>query len=125
MENVNYGYNEIQPVVPINKGGRGSANKFNNQKKKALAYNLYCRNISQKSIGKQLGIGEKTIGNWAKLWKQSQSIEIDTLANLKSRLLTMSNDSTTPIVDIKNLVSIIQILEDKGSLYIKESLKQQ
>jgi transposase len=107
--NVNYGYNEAHPTAPINKGGRPNTNKSNEQK--ALAYNLYFRNISQKEIGKQLGITEKTIGKWAKEWRQADTVKADTLANLEKRLLAMTSDNTTPIVDIKSLVYVIQQLK--------------
>jgi DNA-binding transcriptional regulator LsrR (DeoR family) len=109
MENVNYGYNEAHPTVTINKGGRPNINKTNEQK--ALAYNLYFKNINQKEIGKQLGISEKTISKWAKDWKESKTVKTDTIDNLEKRLLTMTNDSTTPIADIKSLVYVIQQLK--------------
>ncbi|MDD2674126.1 MAG: hypothetical protein PHF81_04540 [Flavobacterium sp.] len=110
MKNVNYGYNEAQPVAPVNKGGRPNVNKSNELK--ALAYNLYFRNITQKEIGKQLGISEKTIGNWAKEWKELRVTEATTITNLKNRLLEMTTDKNTSVVDIKNMVSIIQQLEN-------------
>ena len=109
--NVNYGYKEAHPMPFINKGGRPSTNWQN--EKKALAFNLFCNNVTRKDIGKQLGVGAKTIGFWAKEWTKPSTVEVLTLTNLKARLLQMTSDHATPIVDIKNLVSVIQELETK------------
>ncbi|MBB1192602.1 hypothetical protein DNC80_02830 [Flavobacterium sp. SOK18b] len=113
MKNVNYGYNEAQPVETLTnkKGGRPTLKQTILQKAKALE--LYKMDLTQKEIGEKLGITEKTIGKWSKEWKQAQTIETTTLANLKNRLLAMSIDKTTPIVDIKNLILVIQQLETK------------
>jgi predicted transcriptional regulator len=114
MEKTNFGYSETQPTETQitktkSKGGRLQNEKYNLQNK--LAYDLYCRNLNQKEISKQLGITPKTVSKWAKIWKQTRSIEKETLANLKSRLLEMTNNKTTPITEIKNLVSVIMTLE--------------
>lgn len=109
MENVNRGYAETQPTPLINKGGRPNANVQN--EKKALAYNLFCRNITRKEIAKQLSVGEKTIGYWAKEWTKPKTVEALTIANLKARLLAMTIDNATPIGDMKSLISVIQQLE--------------
>lgn len=113
MKNVNYGYNEAQPVETLTskKSGRPTLKQTIVQKAKALE--LYKMDLSQKEISEKLGITEKTIGKWSKVWKQADTIEITTLANLKNRLLEMSTNKETPVVDIKNLISVIQQLESK------------
>lgn len=112
MNTVNYGYNETHPTAPIKKSGRkGQPIKKTDEKIEAIQ--LLKTGLSQKEVSERVGVTEKTLGKWAKECKESQKIEADTLANLKSRLLTMTTDNTTPIVDIKNLVSIIQQLETK------------
>lgn len=112
MKKVNYGYNEAHPETEtIKKGGRPPLKQTILQKAKALE--LYKLDFTQKQISEKIGVGEKTIGKWAKDWKQAQSVEATTLTNLKNRLLEMSINKATPIVDIKNLISVIQQLETK------------
>jgi transposase-like protein len=126
MKTVNYGYNESQPQAEtINKGGRMTSEQSNELK--ALAYQLYLQKINQKSIGKMIGVTEKTVGKWAREWKQSQNINTETIANLKARLLKLTADPMTPIADIKSLVWIIQQVEttQKGSICIKRSPQEQ
>ena len=122
MKKVNFGYNETQPQAEtINKGGRMNAEQSNELK--AVAYQLYLQKINQKSISQMIGVGEKTVGKWAKVWKQSRTVKEETIDNLKARLLKLTADSTTPIADIKSLVWIIQQVENKqkGSICIKRS----
>ena len=112
MKNVNYGYKEAQPEAEtIKKGGRPPLKQTILQKAKALE--LYKLDLTQKQISEKLGVGEKTIGKWAKDWKQAQTLETTTLTNLKNRLLEMSTNKATSIVDIKNLISVIHQLETK------------
>lgn len=112
MNTVNYGYIEAHPTAPIKKQGRkGQPIKKTDEKIEAIQ--LLKTGLSQKEVSERVGVTEKTLSKWAKECKESQKIEADTLANLKSRLLTMTTDNTTPIVDIKNIVSIIQQLETK------------
>ena len=126
MKNVNFGYNETQPQPEtINKGGRMNTEQSNELK--AVAYQLYLQKINQKSISQMIGVGEKTISKWTKVWKQSRTVKEETIDNLKARLLKLSADPTTPIVDIKSLVWIIQQVENKqkGSICIKRSSQEQ
>lgn len=109
MENTNFGYNETQPTPTINKGGYSAVIFARMQK--PLAKDLYLKNISQKEIAKQLGVTEKTVGRWAKDWRQSKTTEADTIDNFKKRLLEMSIDKTTPMQDVVNLMLVIEQLE--------------
>lgn len=110
MENVNHGYNETQPNDQIKKERRkGQPIKKTTEKIEAIQ--LLKTGLSQKEISERVGVTEKTVSKWAKECKEAQMIEITTLANLKNRLLEMSTDKATPIVDIKNLISVIQQLE--------------
>lgn len=109
MENTNLRYSETHPTPPKNKGGYSAVLLARIQK--PLAKDLYYKNISQKEIAKQLGITEKTVGRWAKEWRQSKTIEADTIANFKNRLLEMSIDKTTPMQDVVNLMLVIEQLE--------------
>lgn len=109
--NVNYGYNEAHPTAPINKTGRkGQPQRKTIEKSEAIQ--LLKTGLTQKEVSERVGVTEKTLGKWAKECHHAQKIEADTLTNLKNRLLTMTSDNTTPIVDIKNIVSIIQQLEN-------------
>lgn len=107
MKNVNYGYNESQPQAEtINKGGRMTKEQSNDLK--AVALQLFLQNLEQKTISQMIGVTEKTVGKWAKEWRQSRSTKAETLANLNTRLLKLTADPMTPINDIKSLVWIIQ-----------------
>lgn len=107
MKKVNFGYNETQPQAEtINKGGRKPAEQLNELK--AVAFKLYMQQVSQKAIGQMIGITEKTIGVWAKEWKQARTTKAETLANLNTRLLKLTADPLTPIADLKSLVWILQ-----------------
>jgi hypothetical protein len=122
MKNVNFGYNETQPQAEtINKIGRMTTEKSNELK--AIALQLYIQQLEQKTISQMTGVGVKTIGKWAKEWKQSRNTKAETLKNLNARLLTMTADLTTPIDDIKSLVWTIQQLDPnpKEGIYIKRS----
>jgi predicted DNA-binding protein (UPF0251 family) len=110
MNNVNYGYNEAYPTAPINKVGRkGQPTRKAIEKTEAIQ--LLKTGLTQKEVSERVGVTEKTLGKWAKECHNAQKIEADTLTNLKNRLLAITSDNTTPIVDIKNLVSIIKRLE--------------
>lgn len=112
MKKVNYGYNEAHPEAEtIKKVGRKNQPKFKSFEK-SEAIKLLSTGMTQKDIAIKLSITEKTIGNWAKECKQALTIEAETVTNLKARLLAMTKDNA-PITDIKNLLSIIQQLENK------------
>ena len=109
--NVNFGYNETQSQADTNNnGGRKS---FEQTKQlKAMGRELFNKNLMQKTIAKMIGVTEKTVGVWAREWKQSKTIESETLSNLKNRLLALSIDKMTPIQDIVNLMLVIEQLEN-------------
>lgn len=126
MKNVNFGYNETQPQPEtINKIGRMTSEKSNELK--AIALQLFLQQLEQKTISQMTGVGVKTIGKWAKEWKQSRTTKTKTIRNLNARLLTMTADPTTPIDDIKSLVWTIQQLDPnhKEGIYIKRSPRGQ
>lgn len=108
MKNVNYGYNETHPTAPLDKVGRQRTKTA----EKLEAIQLLKTGLTQKEVSERVGVTEKTLGKWAKECHHAQKIEADTLTNLKNRLFAITGDKTTPIVDIKNLVSIIQQLEN-------------
>lgn len=110
--NVNYGYNEAHPEAEtIKKVSCKSVAKFKSFEK-SEAIKLLSTGMTQKDIAIKLSVTEKTIGNWAKECKHALTVEAETLTNLKARLLAMTKNNA-PITDIKNLVTVIQQLENK------------
>lgn len=81
------------------------------KEKKNRAYILFCKGTSQRDISLQIGVGEKTVGNWVKAFRYAQKIDTDTIVNLKLRLFEMSTDKTTPIADYVSLLLVIEQLE--------------
>ncbi|AMA50443.1 helix-turn-helix domain-containing protein [Flavobacterium covae] len=105
MKQVNYGYNETQPTMPKNKGGRPSTEATS--KKKEQFIKLIKSGATQRQISIELGINEKTAGIWAKEYREggNRLDPMETMFNQRIKLLL--NDPNASIIDIKNLVSAL------------------
>ncbi|MFV0565759.1 MAG: transposase [Flavobacteriaceae bacterium] len=98
--------------TPKNKGGRKTTEETEQLQQEA--YKLIKQGLTQKNTANRIGVSPKTLGGWVRRynWKPSINQDAETLASLKNRLNEMAKDKNTPTADLKNMVAVIQQLEN-------------
>ncbi len=74
---------------------------------------LYSKNLNQKQISLQLGLTEKTVGNWLKEIKKLKTFNTDRLEELQTKLKELLQDENSSTDDIKNITIAITKLENR------------